>query len=120
MPVAAASFATSSRQDAGGSGSGGAGAAAGGAAGALQAASTTAAPNTGTSRVRRAMAATLPRRQLRGSTASTAAVTSAAIGSVRGRNRAATWPSGAMRNFSKFHCTSPAAPSASGTAVSSV
>ena len=47
-----------------------------------------------------------------------AASTSGSSGVVRGRNRAATVPSGRTRNFSKFHCTSPAWPSASGTAAS--
>ena len=37
-----------------------------------------------------------------------AATTSAASGSVRGRNRATTVPSGPTRNFSKFHWMSPA------------
>ncbi len=39
----------------------------------------------------------------RGSTASMALMTSGASGSVRGRNRLTTSPSGATRNFSKFH-----------------
>ncbi len=38
-----------------------------------------------------------------GSTASMALMTSGASGSVRGRNRLTTSPSGATRNFSKFH-----------------
>ena len=37
-----------------------------------------------------------------------------------GGKRLTMVPSGAIRNFSKFHCTSPASPSPSGTAVSSV
>jgi hypothetical protein len=40
--------------------------------------------------------------------------TSSLSGSVPGRKRATTSPSGATRNFSKFHCMSPASPSASG------
>ena len=47
-----------------------------------------------------------------------AASTSGESGSVRGRNRAATVPSGRTRNFSKFHWMSPASPPASGAAVS--
>ena len=47
------------------------------------------------------------------------AITSGASGSVRGRNRLTTSPPGASRNFSKFHCTSPASPSASAVLVSS-
>ena len=47
-----------------------------------------------------------------------AATSSGASGSVGGRNLATTSPSGATTNFSKFHCTSPAVPSASGAAVS--
>ncbi len=39
----------------------------------------------------------------RGNTASMALMTSGASGSVRGRNRLTTAPSGATRNFSKFH-----------------
>ena len=39
----------------------------------------------------------------RGNTASMAPTTSGASGSVRGRNRLITSPSGATRNFSKFH-----------------
>ena len=49
-----------------------------------------------------------------------AATTPGSSGSVRGRNRAMGWPSGLSRNFSKFHWMSPASPSASGSAVSSV
>ena len=49
-----------------------------------------------------------------------ASITSGASGSVRGRNLASTLPSGLTRNFSKFHWMSPASPSASGAAVSSV
>lgn len=47
------------------------------------------------------------------------ATTSGDSGSVRGRMRAATSPCGEIRNFSKFHWTSPAAPSASAVRVSS-
>ena len=47
-----------------------------------------------------------------------AACTSAESGAVRGRNRAATVPSGRTRNFSKFHWMSPTSPSASGVSVS--
>ena len=53
-----------------------------------------------------------------GSTASMAATTSPDSGSVRGRKRLATVPSGATRNFSKFHWMSPASPFASGVSVS--
>ena len=49
-----------------------------------------------------------------------AETTSGASGSVRGRNRAMGLPSALTRNFSKFHWMSPASPSASGSAVSSV
>jgi hypothetical protein len=42
------------------------------------------------------------------------------LGRDSGRNRPAIVPSGAMRNFSKFHWMSPASPSASAVAVSSV
>ena len=59
------------------------------------------------------------RRAQAGRCFSIAASTSGSSGTVRGRNRASTVPSGPSRNFSKFHWTSPAAPSASGTAVSS-
>ena len=52
-----------------------------------------------------------------GSTASMAVRTASDSGSIRGRNRATTWPCGAMRNFSKFQETSPASPSASGVRV---
>ena len=45
---------------------------------------------------------------------SMAASTSGSSGAVRGRNRAATVPSGRTRNFSKFHWMSPASPAASG------
>ena len=48
------------------------------------------------------------------------ATTSGESGVVRGRNRAATVPSGRRRNFSKFHWMSPASPSGSDAAVSSV
>ena len=51
---------------------------------------------------------------------SIAVSTAGSSGAVRGRNRAATVPSGRSRNFSKFHWMSPAEPSASGNAVSSV
>ena len=44
--------------------------------------------------------------------------TSGASGWVRGRKRATTEPSASTRNFSKFHCTSPASPAASGVSVS--
>ncbi|HTU75334.1 MAG TPA: hypothetical protein VMG38_17615 [Trebonia sp.] len=47
-----------------------------------------------------------------------AASTSGASGTVRGRKRAATVPSGRMRNFSKFHWMSPAWPESSDAAVS--
>jgi alpha-1,2-mannosyltransferase len=47
------------------------------------------------------------------------ASTDGSSGSVLGRNRATTDPSGASRNFSKFHWMSPASPSASGNSVSS-
>ena len=43
------------------------------------------------------------KRTYQGSTASMALMTSGASGSVRGRNRLTTSPSGATRNFSKFH-----------------
>ncbi len=46
------------------------------------------------------------------------ASTSGESGSVRGRNLAATVPSGRTRNFSKFHWMSPVSPLASGVAVS--
>ena len=45
-----------------------------------------------------------------------AASTCGMSGVVRGRNRAATVPSGRTRNFSKFHWMSPASPFASGVA----
>ena len=45
-------------------------------------------------------------------------VTSAASGSTGGRKRSTTVPSGATRNFSKFHWMSPASPVASGVGVS--
>ena len=48
-----------------------------------------------------------------GRLASIASTTSGASGSVAGRNRATTLPSGLTRNFSKFHWMSPASPSAS-------
>ncbi len=54
-----------------------------------------------------------------GSAASIASTTSGASGSTVGRNRFTISPPGDTRNFSKFHCTSPASPSPSGTAVSS-
>ena len=44
--------------------------------------------------------------------------TAGSSGVVRGRNRAATVPSGRTRNFSKFHWMSPTSPSASGACVS--
>ncbi len=50
---------------------------------------------------------------------SMAASTAGSSGTVRGRNRATTAPSGPITNFSKFHWMSPASPDASGTAVSS-
>ena len=49
---------------------------------------------------------------------SMAAMISSASGSTVGRKRV-TEPSAPTRNFSKFHCTSPASPAASATAVSS-
>ena len=58
--------------------------------------------------------------QSAGRLASMTASTSGSSGVVRGRNRAATVPSGRTRNFSKFHWMSPASPFSSGTAVSSV
>ena len=54
-----------------------------------------------------------------GSTASMAPSTAGSSGTVVGRNRVTAPRSGLMRNFSKFHCTSPACPSASATVVSS-
>jgi len=54
-----------------------------------------------------------------GRLASMAAMRAGSSGSVCGRNRPAILPSGATRNFSKFHWMSPAWPSASGTSVSS-
>lgn len=53
-----------------------------------------------------------------GSRDSMAATSSSDSGSVRGRKRV-TSPSGESRNFSKFHCTSPASPAASAVRVSS-
>src|SRR5215470_4961937 len=44
---------------------------------------------------------------------------SGSSGSVIGRYRAMTFPSGPTRNFSKFHWMSPASPAASGSAVNS-
>jgi Protein involved in biosynthesis of mitomycin antibiotics/polyketide fumonisin len=55
----------------------------------------------------------------RGRFASMAETISVSSGSVIGRNRATTFPSGPTRNFSKFHWMSPASPAASGTAVNS-
>src|SRR5205807_7073907 len=54
-----------------------------------------------------------------GRTASIAATTSSESGVVVGRKRATTPPSGATKNFSKFHSTSPASPTASPLGVSS-
>ena len=59
-------------------------------------------------------------RSRHGSWASMTLVTSGASGCVPGLNLLTTEPSGATTNFSKFHWMSPASPSASGTAVSSV
>ena len=53
-----------------------------------------------------------------GRTAWMAARTAGSSGTVPGRKRATTSPAGETRNFSKFHCTSPASPLASGVAVS--
>ena len=50
---------------------------------------------------------------------STAATSAGSSGVTIGRNRSMTSPCGEMRNFSKFHCTSPALPSASAFCVSS-
>lgn len=55
-----------------------------------------------------------------GSAFSMATRSSSAAGSTVGANRAATVPSGATRNFSKFHRTSPVCPSASGASTSAV
>ncbi len=54
------------------------------------------------------------------SSASIADRTSGSSGSVRGSNRLMTSPSGAIKNFSKFHLMSPASPVASGTGASRV
>ena len=54
-----------------------------------------------------------------GSSDSMRATTSGASGGVFGRNLATISPPGATTNFSKFHSTSPAFPSASSTTVSS-
>ena len=60
-----------------------------------------------------------PPRGQPGRLASMTARTSGSSGTVRGRNRATTDPSGPRTNFSKFHMMSPASPEASGDAVSS-
>ena len=52
-----------------------------------------------------------------GRLASMSARTSGSSGTVRGRNRATTDPSGPSTNFSKFHMMSPASPEASCVAV---
>jgi alkylation response protein AidB-like acyl-CoA dehydrogenase len=69
----------------------------------------------GTSEVQRAIIA--GQMAKRGPSASISAGSS---GSVIGRNRASTVPSGPSRNFSKFHWMSPVSPAPSGCWVSSV
>jgi alpha-1,2-mannosyltransferase len=60
-----------------------------------------------------------PAGDYRGRWSSMTSSTAGSSGTVLGRNRATTDPSGARTNFSKFHWMSPASPSASGNAVSS-